>query len=93
MKPSVLFRQAENLEAKAAVVVDTMKIKLARALDVAVDGIEEHKTLSDYGVDLLVAEELRNWIRKDFNATVAAFDIMGNATIATVGDTVTARAE
>ena len=65
--------------------------KLARAMAISADDVELSKPLSSYGVDSLMAVELRNWIGKDFAANVAVFDIMGNVPIAKIGDLVVAR--
>ncbi|CAH0056997.1 unnamed protein product [Clonostachys solani] len=90
--PAMLFRAATTPEERSAVVVEALKVKLARALDVEPDYVAAEKALSDYGVDSLMAVELRNWIRNDFGAAVTVFDIMGGAAIAAVGELVVAKA-
>lgn len=90
---AVLFQQASGGKERSAIVVEAIKAKLARALGVAADEIDSLKKLSDYGVDSLMAVELRNWIRRDFRAAVAVFEMMGGATIAEVAALVTTRAE
>ncbi|THV54000.1 hypothetical protein BGAL_0037g00440 [Botrytis galanthina] len=84
--PAVLFRQAATPQDRSVVVVSALKAKLARALDVSVDDVDSHRNLSDYGTDSLMAVELRNWIRRDFGVSVAIFDLLGGADIATLGD-------
>ncbi|CAJ2500643.1 Uu.00g034960.m01.CDS01 [Anthostomella pinea] len=50
--------------------------------------------LSKYGVDSLMAVELRNWIGTDFKAQVAVFDIMGGGTVIfDIGDLVLSRSQ
>lgn len=84
-----LFRQADGATERTAVVIEALRGKLARALAVEVDEIDGGKSLTDYGVDSLMAVELRNWIRRDFGANLAVFDIMnGGKTIRDIGDTV-----
>ncbi|KAK3329248.1 hypothetical protein B0H66DRAFT_634456 [Apodospora peruviana] len=93
LDPAVQFQQAgEDKEARCAVVVGAVKTKLARALGVAAEEIDVGKMLSDYGTDSLMAVELRNWIKRDFGADVAVFDIMGAKSIVAVGELVSARA-
>ncbi|KAI0006642.1 hypothetical protein F4779DRAFT_629681 [Xylariaceae sp. FL0662B] len=84
--PSVLFKQASSSQERSAVVVSALKNKLARALGVDVEEVDARKGLSDYGVDSLMAVELRNWIRRDFGATVAVFEIMNGVPIAGIGE-------
>ena len=71
------FRQAATVGERAEVVVQALAKKLARSLSMVVDDVDSSKPLFDYGVDSLVAVEIRNWIGKEFSADVAVFDIMG----------------
>jgi acyl carrier protein len=89
---ALLFQQASGAKERGAIVIDAFKAKVARALGVAADEIDPTKKPSDYGVDSLMAVELRNWIRKDFRAAVAVFEMMGGVTITEVGELVTSRA-
>ncbi|KAI0019183.1 hypothetical protein F4780DRAFT_771382 [Xylariomycetidae sp. FL0641] len=87
------FRQAAGTEARGAVVTKALVAKLARALGVAPDDVDPARTLSDYGVDSLMAVELRNWFNNDFRAKVSVLDIMGTARIKSIGAFVVTRAE
>lgn len=89
-----LFRRADTAAGRAEVVVAALREKLARALGVVVDEIDAVKGLADYGVDSLMAVELRNWIRKDFGVSLAVFEIMdGGKTVKDIGVSVEAKAE
>lgn len=89
-----LFRRADTAAGRAEVVVAALREKLARALGVVVDEIDAAKGLADYGVDSLMAVELRNWIRKDFGVSLAVFEIMdGGKTVRDIGVSVEAKAE
>lgn len=85
------FRQAADKEERVRIVVQALAGKLARAMAIASEDVELGKPLSSYGVDSLMAVELRNWIGKDFGANVAVFDIMGNVPVAKIGELVVAR--
>lgn len=89
--PAALFRQTAGAGARAAVVARALVGKIARLLYVPAENIDQGKRLSDYGVDSLVAVEMRNWIRHDFQASVAVFDIMGDRTITGIADMVVER--
>lgn len=89
--PAEMFRAAADSAEKARVVVGALVAKLARAMAISPEDVEVSKPLSNYGVDSLMAVELRNWIRRDFAAPVAVFDIMGGVPISTVGELVVAR--
>ncbi|KAI0010005.1 hypothetical protein F4779DRAFT_331916 [Xylariaceae sp. FL0662B] len=90
---AALFRQASGSGERAYVVVQGLATKLARAMSIAVEDIEPSKQLFDYGVDSLMAIELRNWIAKDFGANVAVFEIMGGTTIANIGSLVVEKSD
>lgn len=87
----LLFRQAGDSGERVQVVLRALSAKLARAMSISPEDVEPGKALSAYGVDSLMAVELRNWIGREFGAAVAVFDIMGGVPIASVADLVTAR--
>jgi hypothetical protein len=57
---------------------------VARLIDVA-------QPLHIYGVDCLIAVEMRNWFMQTLKVDVAVFEILGGATTATLGRTVAER--
>ncbi|KAH7310724.1 hypothetical protein B0I35DRAFT_439590 [Stachybotrys elegans] len=91
INPAILFAQAVTPRDRSAIVVQAVVARLARALGVSSADIEPGKALSDFGVDSLMAVELRNWIGKDFKANVAVFDIMSGISIIGLGDLITER--
>ncbi|KAH6646092.1 fatty acid synthase S-acetyltransferase [Truncatella angustata] len=91
--PAVLFRHASDLQERAEIFTNALIAKLARSLSMPSTEVEATKQLSDYGVDSLMAVELRNWISKDFKVQIAVFDIMGGTTLAAIGDLVATRTE
>ena len=62
--------------------------RLARALSMAVEDIDMSRPLHVYGVDSLLALELRNWFARLWKAEVAVFDITGQASIAALAKNV-----
>lgn len=90
---SALFRHAETFKDRLGVVVLGLSTKLARAMSITTDDVQPSRQLSDYGVDSLMAVELRNWISKEFRANVAVFEIMGTSTITAIGSLVVEKSE
>lgn len=88
-----LFKQADSDAKRVVIVIEALKARLARALGVDMDDVDSRKALSDYGVDSLMAVELRNWVRNDFGANVSVFEIMGGKSIAQVGGLLVQRAQ
>ena len=64
---------------------------LVTALGMPAGDVDIGKPLHAYGVDSLLAVELRNWFGKDVGAEVAIFDIMGVQSIAEVAALVAGR--
>lgn len=89
--PGTLFRLAKETDERIQVVIKALATKLARAMSILPDDVEPSKPLSSYGVDSLMAVELRNYIGREFQATVAVFDIMGGIPISSIGDLVVER--
>jgi hypothetical protein len=88
-----LFKSANSATERSAVVVQALKDKLARALGINIEEIDEHRGPADYGVDSLLAVELRNWAWQNFRASIAVFDITSGRNIAGVADVVVEKAE
>ncbi|RYO96509.1 hypothetical protein DL765_011598 [Monosporascus sp. GIB2] len=86
---AALFRQAETAEEMTKVVTDSLMRKLARALSMQPEDVDEGKPLHLYGVDSLVAVELRNWIAKEFGVDLPVFELMSGRTILAIGQLVT----
>jgi acyl carrier protein len=83
---ALLFAQAKSFKSRTEVVLTALREKVACALGVQPDDIDTRKTLSDYGVDSLMAVELRSWFRRDFQTVVAVFEIMGGKSIRSVSE-------
>ncbi|RSL66807.1 hypothetical protein CEP54_003548 [Fusarium duplospermum] len=88
---AALFGQSSDSTERTGIVLRALAAKLARAMSMSPEDIEPHKPLSNYGVDSLMAVELRSWIGRDFGAVVAIGDIMGGVPIAKIADVVVAK--
>lgn len=76
---------ADSVETAGALLTGLLVSKLSKTLGVPEEEIHGERPLHSYGVDSLVAVELRNWFFKEFDADVAIFDMLGGTTIAAVG--------
>ncbi|KAH7131783.1 hypothetical protein B0J11DRAFT_427173 [Dendryphion nanum] len=88
-----MFWQATDLKERSVAVVQVLKNKLFHALGLQIEDIDSKKSLADYGVDSLMAIELRNLIWRDFQVSVAVFEIMGERDITGIGDLVVGKAK
>ena len=73
---TALFRTSTDSGERSQAVVRALAAKLARAMAISPGDVEPSKPLSSYGVDSLMAVGLRNWIKREFGATLAIFEIM-----------------
>jgi acyl carrier protein len=71
-----LFANAASLEDAAAIAAEAIIEKLAKSLVGMQDktDIDWNKQLQIYGVDSLLAVELRNWLVKEFKADITVFE-------------------
>ena len=88
---ALLFTVCATLAEAAEVVAQGLAQKLGTALGMPAGDVDTGKPLHAYGVDSLLAVELRNWFGKEIGAEVAIFDIMGGQSIAEVTAVVAGR--
>ncbi|KAI1751503.1 polyketide synthase [Xylaria castorea] len=63
------------------VVLDALLNKLSRVLSVNPSDLDPSKPLHAYGVDSLVAVDVRSWLLKDLGSEVSVFDLNSQASI------------
>ncbi|KAL4961999.1 type I polyketide synthase [Aspergillus stella-maris] len=76
---------ATTIEEAAPLITALLVSKLASLLSSPADEFDVKKPLHAYGVDSLVAVEIRNWFAKQVKVDIAVFDLLGGATIEGVG--------
>ena len=79
------FVAAPSSEEASAVVAEALQLKMSRILGINNEEMTPDSKVESYGVDSLVAVELRNWLVKELDADIAVFEILGSATLAGVG--------
>ncbi|KAL8893690.1 MAG: hypothetical protein Q9192_005018 [Flavoplaca navasiana] len=84
----IQFSQAASQEDAAVIVSEALRTKMSRILGVSLDEIQLDSRVESYGVDSLVAVELRNWLANEVDADVAVFELLGSATLRNVGTVV-----
>ncbi|KAK7729951.1 Type I Iterative PKS [Diaporthe eres] len=82
-----LLTAAKSPEEAEKVVLEALLLKLSRVLSVDVSNLDAGKPLHAYGVDSLVAVELRSWIAKELKAEVSVFDMTNASSISQVATT------
>lgn len=87
------FSDASTLAESGAVVSEALVDKLSRSLSSIPDyaDIDLRTPIHSYGVDSLLAVEIRSWIASQFQADVPIFEILSGTSFATLGITVASR--
>ncbi|KAI5928775.1 hypothetical protein F4810DRAFT_645308 [Camillea tinctor] len=80
-----LLRAAESLNEAGAIVAAALRKKLARALSVPEEDIDTRRPAHSYGVDSLVAVELRFWFSNEMKSDISVFQILANDPILALG--------
>lgn len=90
---SSLLKAAATPEQSADIVSAAVNSKLARLLDAPADNFVAHRSLPSYGLDSLVAVELRNWIAKELRAPLQIFELMSPLSLGELAGMVARRSE
>jgi aryl carrier-like protein len=77
----VLLREANIMSDAESIILEAIRKQLADLLAIGIDDVDAIKPVHSYGVDSLVAVELRNWFARSIGADVPVFEILGNSTI------------
>ncbi|GAB1316525.1 Lovastatin diketide synthase LovF [Madurella fahalii] len=77
-------KEAPSVADSADIVCDALLSKLCKALARPLESLDKTQPLHVYGVDSLVAVELRNWFLQSLKVDVAVFEILGGSTCATL---------
>lgn len=89
----VLSSACTTMAEAAALLVDAVAGKLADIFNIPVSEIDTGLPLSRYGVDSLVAVELRNWLSGVFKAKVSVFEILQSASLMEFGALVAGKSD
>ena len=73
---ATLLQSATSQAAAEDVTLQALKSKLAQSLSIPIEDIDENKPIFAFGIDSLVALEVRYWFQKTLKAQVSVFDIM-----------------
>ncbi|KAJ5081201.1 hypothetical protein N7456_013439 [Penicillium angulare] len=85
--------QGSSLAQASEIVTELFSQKLSKALGIAMADIDANKPLHQYGVDSLVAVELRGWFAKELQADLGVFEILGGATLSSVAQVATRKSK
>lgn len=71
-----LLKAALSLNDVVTVILNAILVKLSRSLMIEVAELDPSRPTSAFGVDSLIAVELRNWFQKEMKADIPVFEIL-----------------
>ncbi|TDZ10621.1 Reducing polyketide synthase pksF [Colletotrichum sidae] len=86
-----LLAGAASRDEAGGVVLDALLLKVARMLSVEAADLDTSRPLHAYGIDSLVAVELRAWLARELGADVSVLDVMNDSSLARLAETATER--
>ena len=75
------LKQADSLEQVVELICDALVLKISNLLTITEENMDRKKPVVAYGLDSLVAVELRNWITLDLEANVPLMELMNSPSI------------
>jgi hypothetical protein len=85
------IRSEESIEGATDILVVAIKDKICKFLSLAPSHLDVSKPLHSYGIDSLIAMELRNWFLRILKTEVSVFDILGGLSTQNLASTVLAK--
>lgn len=73
-----LLKSARKLDEATSVICNRLTVKISSLSMIPVEDIGTDRPLSEYGMDSLVAVEMRNWIGREMDATIPILELMAN---------------
>ncbi|KAI4189115.1 MAG: hypothetical protein LQ348_003840, partial [Seirophora lacunosa] len=83
-----LFSDSPSLPEAATAVIRAVIRQLAKTVPnvpASIEEVDTNRRIQSYGIDSVLAVELRNWIKKELKADIAVFETQGASTLATLG--------
>ncbi|KAI8941217.1 hypothetical protein NX059_002455 [Plenodomus lindquistii] len=89
--PSFLLPAATTLAGAVSIITEAIQEQLSSLLVVSKDEINIKNAVHKYGVDSLVAVEMKNWFAKGVGADVSTTEILGDVSISLLAERVAVR--
>ena len=87
------IKQADSWESALEMVCQALIQKLSNLLMMAIEDMDLKKPMVAYGLDSLVAVELRNWITLEFDANIILMELMTSSSIETLASKIASKSK
>ena len=81
---SVTLQSVRSAEEAAPILMKAITKKICRFLSISQSDFDESVPLHTYGIDSLIATELRSWLLKTLKVQVSVFEILGGSSAQTL---------
>ncbi|KGO37540.1 Acyl transferase/acyl hydrolase/lysophospholipase [Penicillium expansum] len=71
-----LLKEVDSFTDASVIVLEAIRAKLSRNLMIDMAELDPHRPTSAFGIDSLIAVELRNWFQKDMKVDFPVFEIL-----------------
>lgn len=88
-----LLREAISQGARGEVVCQALVLRLSKSLSIPQEDIDVNKPMHRFGIDSLVAVEIRHWFGKEMKAEVTVIEILESRSVAALSELVAARSQ
>ncbi|KAM0716793.1 hypothetical protein Q7P37_008238 [Cladosporium fusiforme] len=85
--------EATNVDQASEIITEGLVTKVADMLQIPVSEVDASRPMYRYGVDSLVALEVRNWIVKEMKATIALLEILAAVPMNVLAKTIASRSK
>ena len=80
-RSTFLLTAVTTLAQATDLIQNVVASKLAKSMMISIDEIDVNRPVSSYGVDSLVAAEMRNWCFRDLKADISVFELLSGNSI------------
>lgn len=88
-----LLSQTKEEGEQKDVIVSSLIQKLSKAVNIPAEDVEPSKPIHAFGIDSLVALEIRYWFMKEVKANLPVFDIMGAPSLSALAEIARSKSE
>lgn len=81
---AAVLKEATSREEASVMVTGWLQAKIAHTLGLQEEDVDPTKPIHTYGIDSLVAIDLKNWFSKEIGADIQVFLMLGNQTLEAV---------
>jgi hypothetical protein len=81
IKLQSVLAQVTSMDEASDIVEAALAQKLAKSMMVDVENIDASRPISNYGVDSLLAVEIRSWLFEEVQADISVFELLSNIPI------------